>query len=164
MPASIWEAYVDDIALSFRKQKDLAEQAIEQLDDAELFHKPGEHSNSVATIVKHLAGNLKSRWTDFLTSDGDKPWRDRDDEFTIGPQDSPTTNDVTNRSELKMPQLRICRVRFWLMNNQPVLLPIGAKNAPMPRIAKIGATPRHFSPSTVTINCSWVATAKTTHG
>jgi hypothetical protein len=42
----------------------------------------------VAIIVKHLAGNLKSRWTDFLTSDGDKPWRDRDGEFLIGPDDT----------------------------------------------------------------------------
>jgi hypothetical protein len=66
----------------------MAEQAISQLDDSEFFHKPGEHSNSVAAIVKHLAGNLKSRWTDFLSSDGDKPWRDREDEFIIGPQDS----------------------------------------------------------------------------
>src|SRR5262249_29261580 len=59
-----------------------------QLDDAEFFQQPGEHSNSVAAIVKHLAGNLRSRWTDFLTSDGDKPWRDRDGEFVIGPEDS----------------------------------------------------------------------------
>jgi uncharacterized damage-inducible protein DinB len=82
------KAYLDDILFSFRKQKDQAEQAFGQLDDREFFHKPGEHSNSVAVIVKHLAGNLKSRWTDFLTSDGDKPWRDRDAEFVIGPEDT----------------------------------------------------------------------------
>jgi uncharacterized damage-inducible protein DinB len=84
----VWNAYIADVVFTFRKQKDLAEQAIGQLADAEFFQKPAEHSNSVAAIVKHLAGNLKSRWTDFLTSDGDKPWRDRDNEFVIGPQDS----------------------------------------------------------------------------
>ena len=84
---SLAKAYLEDITFSFRKQKEWAEQAILQLED-EFFHKPGEHSNSVAAIVKHLAGNLRSRWTDFLTSDGDKPWRDRDDEFVIGQEDT----------------------------------------------------------------------------
>src|SRR5262249_48200367 len=72
----------------YRKQKEWAEQAFAQLADAEFFARPAEHSNSVAVIVKHLAGNLKSRWTDFLTTDGDKPWRDRDAEFLIGPGDT----------------------------------------------------------------------------
>jgi hypothetical protein len=84
----LWKAYLDDVLFSFRKQKDLAEQAFGQLDDGEFFRKPGEQSNSVAVIVKHLAGNLKSRWTDFLTTDGDKPWRDRDNEFVIGTEDT----------------------------------------------------------------------------
>lgn len=82
-----WNAYLDDIVFTFRKHKDMAEKAMCQLDDELFFKKPGEHSNSVAIIVKHLAGNLKSRWTDFLSSDGEKPWRDRDAEFTIGPTD-----------------------------------------------------------------------------
>ena len=85
---SLWKAYLDDMAFSFRKHKELAEQAFGQLQDGEFFHKPGEHSNSVAVIVKHLAANLRSRWTDLLTSDGDKPWRDRDAEFVIGPEDT----------------------------------------------------------------------------
>jgi uncharacterized damage-inducible protein DinB len=86
---AFWQAYLDDIRFSFRKQKELAEKAFRQVEnDADFFRKPGEHSNSIALIVKHLAGNLKSRWTDFLTTDGDKPWRDRDDEFVIGPDDT----------------------------------------------------------------------------
>lgn len=84
----LWKAYLDDMVFSCRKHKELAEQAFGQLQDEEFFHKPGEHSNSVAVIVKHLAGNLQSRWADFLTSDGDKPWRDRDAEFVIGPEDT----------------------------------------------------------------------------
>src|SRR5262245_9444414 len=87
-PMSLWQAYLADMVFSFRKQKEWAEQAFSQLADEEFFHRPGEHTNSVAIIVKHLAGNLKSRWTDFLTTDGDKPWRDRDAEFIIGPEDT----------------------------------------------------------------------------
>jgi uncharacterized damage-inducible protein DinB len=83
-----WEAYLEDIPLSFRKQKEMAERALAQVSDEVFFNKPGEFSNSIAAIVKHVGGNLASRWTDFLTTDGEKPWRDRDDEFIIGPADS----------------------------------------------------------------------------
>jgi hypothetical protein len=84
----LWRAYLDDVLFSFGKQKQMGEKAFGQLQDDEFFRSPAEGSNSVAVIVKHLAGNLKSRWTDFLTSDGEKPWRDRDNEFLIGPRDS----------------------------------------------------------------------------
>ncbi len=85
---SLWNAYLEDILFSFRKQKQLAEKAFRQVKDENFFTKLGEHSNSIAIIIKHVAGNLASRWTDFLTTDGDKPWRDRDAEFIIGPEDT----------------------------------------------------------------------------
>ncbi|MBI3822279.1 MAG: DUF1572 family protein [Planctomycetes bacterium] len=85
---SVWNAYRDDIVFTFRKHQRMAEQAMVQLDSDDFFRKPGKHSNSVGIIVKHLAGNLKSRWTDFLTGDGDKPERDRDAEFILGPDDT----------------------------------------------------------------------------
>src|SRR5438094_421843 len=85
---SLWEAYRADIVFTFRKHKAMAEKAAEQLDADRFFRKPGEHSNSIAVIVKHIAGNLTSRWTDFLGSDGDKGGRDRDAEFVIGPADT----------------------------------------------------------------------------
>jgi len=85
---SFWQEWARDVEFSFRKQKQMAEQALTQLDDAAFFRAPAEGSNSVAAIVKHLAGNLKSRWTDFRTTDGEKPWRDRDNEFVIGPADT----------------------------------------------------------------------------
>jgi len=84
----MWQAYLEDIIFSFRKQKELAEKALRQVEDDNLFKEPGEHSNSIASIIKHIGGNLASRWTDFLTTDGDKPWRDRDAEFVIGPEDT----------------------------------------------------------------------------
>src|SRR6516162_5648031 len=86
---SLEKTYILDILFSFRKQKDLAEQAFRQVkSDEDFFRKPGEHSNSIAIIIKHVAGNLASRWTDFLTTDGDKPWRDRDAEFVITEADT----------------------------------------------------------------------------
>ena len=65
----------------FRTQKKLAEKAMAQVSDANLRRALDENTNSIAVIVKHMAGNMVSRWTDFLTSDGEKPWRNRDGEF-----------------------------------------------------------------------------------
>jgi hypothetical protein len=84
----LWNLYLEDISFSFRKQKELAEKAFQQVKGEDFFKKPEEHSNSIAIIIKHVAGNLGSRWTDFLTTDGDKPWRDRDAEFVIGAEDT----------------------------------------------------------------------------
>ena len=83
---SLWKAYLDDVILSFRKQKELAEKAFRQVRDEDFFTKPGVYSNSIAIIIKHVAGNLASRWTDFLTTDGEKPTRDRDAEFEKPPK------------------------------------------------------------------------------
>jgi uncharacterized damage-inducible protein DinB len=85
---SLGRAYLDDVLFTFRKQKSAADKALAQIDDATFYRTPGEHSNSIAAIVKHVGGNLTSRFTDFLTADGEKPWRDRDAEFVIRPDDS----------------------------------------------------------------------------
>lgn len=77
-----------DLTHEFRKHKQMADRAIAGLTDEALFRKPGYAVNPIALIVKHLAGNLHSRWSDFLVSDGDKPSRDRDGEFVVGPDDS----------------------------------------------------------------------------
>jgi hypothetical protein len=69
---------------NFRDLKKLGERALEQLTLEEIHVVPGPESNSIAIIVKHLAGNMRSRWTDFSTSDGEKPDRDRDAEFEGG--------------------------------------------------------------------------------
>lgn len=72
---------VESIRAEYVRYKTLAEAAIRQLDDAQLAVHTSENSNSIATICWHLAGNLKSRFTEFLTSDGEKPWRHREEEF-----------------------------------------------------------------------------------
>ena len=65
----------------FRYYKGLGEKAIAQLDDQQVLIQPNDASNSIALIVHHLSGNMLSRWTDFLTSDGEKSWRNREAEF-----------------------------------------------------------------------------------
>jgi Protein of unknown function (DUF1572) len=65
----------------FKTQKALGEKAFAQLGDDDLFFKPSKESNSIAVIVQHMSGNMLSRWTNFLTEDGEKPWRERDREF-----------------------------------------------------------------------------------
>jgi Protein of unknown function (DUF1572) len=65
----------------FEYYKSLGEKAMAQINDEALFHMPDEKSNSISVIVKHLHGNMLSRWTDFLTTDGEKEWRKRDEEF-----------------------------------------------------------------------------------
>jgi hypothetical protein len=85
---SIIQHYLSDVLSSFRAHKKLAEKAIEQLKDEEFFVKIDEEANSVAVIMKHIAGNMLSRWTDFLNSDGEKPDRNRDMEFVIEAQTS----------------------------------------------------------------------------
>ena len=87
---AIVQNYSEDVLKSFRAYKKLAEKAIAQVSDEEFFVTLDEESNSVAVIMKHMAGNMFSRWTDFLTSDGEKPNRNRDMEFVIEPQ---TTKD-----------------------------------------------------------------------
>jgi Protein of unknown function (DUF1572) len=83
MNEEIAKQYLDDALSSFRAYKKLAENAIEQVNDEEFFITLDAEANSIALIMKHIAGNLMSRWTDFLTADGEKPDRNRDAEFVI---------------------------------------------------------------------------------
>ncbi|HZU22016.1 MAG TPA: DUF1572 family protein [Terriglobales bacterium] len=85
-------AYLEEARRSFRGYKRMAEQAFAQVTDGELFRQLDPEDNSIAIVMKHMAGNMRSRWTDFLTTDGEKPDRHRDDEFVI--------NSETTRLEL----------------------------------------------------------------
>jgi len=78
-------SYIEDSLSLFRYYKKLAEGAMDQVTDAQLFEALDEEMNSIAIIAKHMAGNMRSRWTDFLTSDGEKPNRNRDSEFVEPP-------------------------------------------------------------------------------
>ncbi|MBA3663204.1 MAG: DUF1572 family protein [Bacteroidetes bacterium] len=75
--------FITSVKRQFEYYKNLAEQTFEQVEDEKLFYQFNENSNSMAIIVQHLWGNMMSRWTDFLTSDGEKEWRERDAEFEV---------------------------------------------------------------------------------
>ena len=89
---AVAQNYLDDSRKAMRAYKKLAEKALDQLKDDEYFITLDEESNSVAVIMKHMAGNMFSRWTDFLTTDGEKPNRNRDYEFVI--EQNTTKDDV----------------------------------------------------------------------
>ncbi|MGL4630712.1 MAG: DUF1572 domain-containing protein [Leadbetterella sp.] len=83
--------YLSSTIKQFEYYKMLGEKTFAQLSDAQLFEQYNTESNSIAIIVKHLSGNMLSRWTDFLATDGEKEWRERDKEFD---------NDLVSREEL----------------------------------------------------------------
>ncbi len=117
--------YLDEAFRSLRGNKRLADGAMAQLSDEQFFAIPSAESNSVAIIVKHMAGNMRSRFTDFLTSDGEKPNRNRDREFI--------TRDAESRAEL---------MRSWEDGWQLVLDTLNSLNpADLTRTVTIRAEP-----------------------
>jgi hypothetical protein len=83
---SLGQHFLDDALQTFRDQKKLAERAFAQLNDEDFFRTVDAESNSIAVNIKHMAGNMFSRWTDFMTTDGEKPDRNRDMEFVMLPE------------------------------------------------------------------------------
>jgi hypothetical protein len=83
--------YLDDCLLQLRKLKEQADKAIGQIANEHVFAVLDPEANSIAVVMKHMAGNMRSRWTDFLTADGEKPDRDRDREFIAGEEDTHAT-------------------------------------------------------------------------
>jgi hypothetical protein len=82
----IGQHYLEDALRMFRDYKKLAEGAFAQISDEDFFRTIDDESNSIAINIKHMAGNMLSRWTDFLTTDGEKPNRNRDMEFVMLPE------------------------------------------------------------------------------
>jgi hypothetical protein len=85
------ESYLESVKKQFLYYKILGEKAMAQLEPEQLFTTVNEDTNSIATIIKHISGNMLSRWTDFLTTDGEKEWRNRDAEFE---------NDLQSKEEV----------------------------------------------------------------
>lgn len=89
--STVNELYLLELLKSLKGLKSVSEKAIEQISGEEMHFQPDPESNSVAIVMKHLAGNMISRFTDFLTSDGEKTWRNRDEEFV---DDSKTEEEL----------------------------------------------------------------------
>ena len=79
----IEQLFLDSAIKRFKEYKTLGEKTFSQLKDEEMHFQPNESSNSIAVIIQHMHGNMLSRWTNFLTEDGEKEWRKRDDEFEV---------------------------------------------------------------------------------
>lgn len=84
-------SYLESIKKQFEYYKMLGDKTFEQIPEDKLFWKPNIESNNIAMLVKHISGNMFSRWTDFLTTDGEKDWRNRDAEFN---------NDIKTKTDL----------------------------------------------------------------
>ena len=84
MPGAFFDATLREL----RSLKRAAERAMAQATDDQFFAALDTETNSIAVLVKHISGNMRSRWSDFLSTDGEKPWRDRDAEFRIDPADT----------------------------------------------------------------------------
>jgi len=90
MPVEFTTSHLTDALAVFRQYKKMAERAVDQVTDEQLLALLDDEANSIAVIMKHMAGNMRSRWTDFLTTDGEKPDRNRDTEFI----DPPATREA----------------------------------------------------------------------
>ncbi|URM35141.1 DUF1572 family protein [Flavobacterium anhuiense] len=91
------QSYLESVKKQFLYYKMLGEKAIDQLESSQLFVSFNDDTNSIATIIKHISGNMLSRWTDFLTSDGEKEWRNRDSEFENDLQSKEEVLEVWNK-------------------------------------------------------------------
>ena len=95
MPEQDWrELYLADVRANFSGQRSLAERALAQVSDEELFRTAGGESNSIAVLMKHVGGNLRSRWTEPFDTDGEKPDRNRDGEFEAQQDSAPDVRRV----------------------------------------------------------------------
>jgi hypothetical protein len=90
-------AYIADIRSAFVLQRTIAERAIAQLDESLIFRTVGPEDNSIAVLLKHVGGNLRSRWTEPFTTDGEKPDRDRDSEFVVDTDDAAAVHAAWDR-------------------------------------------------------------------
>lgn len=102
------ESYLESVKKQFLYYKMLGEKAMDQLEPEQLFITVNEDTNSIATIIKHISGNMLSRWTDFLTSDGEKEWRNRDAEFE---------NDLQSKEEVLLAWTRGWDCFFVALNS-----------------------------------------------
>lgn len=135
----IGKEYLRVVSERFRYMKKTAEEAMKQVSDSSLFWYENEDSNSIAIIVKHMSGNMLSRWTNFLTTDGEKESRDRDNEFT--------------QSFIGRPDILQCWERGWTtflntldtLQEEDLLKVVTIRNEPQSVIEAIERQMYHYS-------------------
>ena len=91
------EGFLKDCIKRFQYYKELGDKTLDQVNEEELYWMPSSESNSIALTIQHMYGNMKSRWTNFLTEDGEKPWRNRDQEFETQTMTKTQVLDIWNQ-------------------------------------------------------------------
>src|ERR1700685_2136938 len=94
---SLARTYLESVIKRMAMYKELGQKTFEQLEEKDFQYSPNGESNSIAIIVQHISGNMVSRWTNFLTEDGEKEWRKRDEEFEIQEFSKDQILDIWNR-------------------------------------------------------------------
>jgi hypothetical protein len=138
--AGLGEVVLSELRGGFVALKTQADSAVSQLEDDELFRTIGDESNSVAVIMRHVAGNMRSRWTAFLTSDGEKPDRNRDGEFELPP--------VRTRAALLADWEDGWRIALMTLNAlrpDDLVRPVTIRGEPYTALAAIERATRHYA-------------------
>jgi hypothetical protein len=135
---SLARIYIDSAIKRLEGYKTLGEKTFEQLNEADFHYAPNQESNSIAIIIQHLSGNMLSRWTNFLTEDGEKQWRQRDDEFELHDQSAKQLLEIWEKGWSCM---------FQALNSleeDDLIKPISIRNESMPAIDAINRQLAHY--------------------
>ncbi|MFT3909809.1 MAG: DUF1572 family protein [Ferruginibacter sp.] len=131
--------YLKNVRSELNRYKSLAEKAMDQLEAGQLFFSSNDDSNSIAIIAQHMYGNMLSRWTDFLTTDGEKPWRDRDSEFEI------TVNDKNEVLRQWQEGWDCVFAALDALNDEQLSTTIHIRNEPMTAMDAINRQLAHYA-------------------
>ena len=136
---SLASTYIDSALHRMISTKELGDKTFSQLGDRDFFYMPNESSNSIALIIQHMAGNMLSRWVNFLTEDGEKAWRRRDDEFE--PQDLSRAQLVASWEKGWICTLDAIRA----LGEADLVKTIRIRNEPMPALDAINRQLTHYA-------------------
>jgi uncharacterized protein DUF1572 len=135
---SLGKTYLDSVITKMTAYKVLGDKTFEQLDDIDFHYAPNEESNSIAIIVHHVSGNMLSRWINFLTEDGEKEWRQRDDEFEIHQLSKQQIIEMWNKGWTCMFDA------LGLLSDEDLMKTITIRNEPMSAIDAINRQLAHY--------------------
>lgn len=133
------EAFLGSVLSEFRDYKALGDKTFDQLEEKDFHYQPNEECNSIATLIRHMHGNMLSRWTNFLTEDGEKEWRMRDDEFEI--------HTVNKDALLKLWEegWQLVFNTIGALKNEDLLSTVYIRDRPITVVAAINRQLTHYS-------------------
>jgi hypothetical protein len=135
---SLGKTYLDSVIKKMTAYKVLGDKTFEQLEEKDFHYSPNEESNSIAIIVQHLSGNMLSRWKNFLTEDGEKEWRQRDDEFEVHKLSKQQIIDIWNKGWQSM------FTALQSLTDEDLMKTITIRNEPMPAVDAINRQLAHY--------------------